>query len=1116
MALTTITKDFIVKSGLRVEGSNSVTTSTAGIGTLSVNGGAAVAGNIIVGSTASIYGATTIQNILNVAGDVTVNSGKAVITAASGNIYTQGNVDVEGTFNSTGTISLNNLFTVNGTSGNVFASGTGYFGGAVGVEGTFNSTGTLSVNTNKFTVDAASGNLSTKGTGYFAGAVGVQGAFNSTGTLSVNDLFSVAGTTGNLSTKGTVYAQGDAGFGANVSATGTIVTINSNNVTNQSTTGTAAVSIKAGGLYVNKSAWIDGSTAASAGANGALVVQYGGAYIGDNIYVASTANDDAILTNNSIYTAGGLGVAKNLGVGGSVTINGNLTVLGTQTIVNSTSTAIQSPILDLGTNADNAPLTLDDGYNKGLVIHYYDTDDNHMFLGRNDTSGHLELRHNIAPGFHGAIPNAYYVNSGTYASMDLGSLIVNDSTVSTNYQSGSLQVLGGVGVTGDIYLRNETGTYNKLYGTATQADNLNLGAEYQIPYQTGIGATSFIDAPTADNQVLSYTEASGLYWGEASATTVGRATTATNIDGGTAGQISYQTAPGLTSFFGPGTAGQILVSNGAAAPEYTTTSSIAVGFADTAGQLLPANTGTQYVGFAGRADAINPDNTGTQYVGFAGRADAINPDNTGTQYVGFAGRADAINPANTGTQYVAFAGRADAINPANTGTQYVAFAGRADAINPANTSTQYVGFAGRADAINPANTSTQYVGNAANAVHAVSADLATTATNIAGGSANQVPYQSAPGATTFSSNLTFDGTSLAVGGSGGNITLSGGNISGATDITGSGAVQGATLVATSTAPTLGGSETGALGVTGGAKIAKDLYVGTTATVAGTLFVDNDVTINADLYVEGTIFVKGNELTGLDQISGSTATFANLIVNNTATVANLKVNNTATIGDLTVTGQFNVNGYSLGSFANIYSTATAYLNNVSITGTTTATNLQLTSTLDHGYGFNNVDTTSSQAWSLATAGGIFAFKNITAGGVVSAGDQSTLTGNDTGSVDAFYAVNNIQAARTISNISGSATKEIDRWDKTHFTSAKYLVQIVDDGDIYVSEFMIVTDGTTYNYISEYGNVSNNGDLGAFTVTDSGENLIFSFTPAGATSMTIQVVRQSILTALEIFC
>lgn len=49
-----------------------------------------------------------------------------------------------------------------------------------------------------------------------------------------------------------------------------------------------------------------------------------------------------------------------------------------------------------------------------------------------------------------------------------------------------------------------------------------------------------------------------------------------SLEGGTAGQVPYQTAPDTTSFVGPGTAGQVLTSNGAAAPSYQTISAGAI------------------------------------------------------------------------------------------------------------------------------------------------------------------------------------------------------------------------------------------------------------------------------------------------------------------------------------------------------------------------------------------------------------------------------------------------------------------------------------------------------------------------------------------------------------
>jgi hypothetical protein len=129
--------------------------------------------------------------------------------------------------------------------------------------------------------------------------------------------------------------------------------------------------------------------------------------------------------------------------------------------------------------------------------------------------------------------------------------------------------------------------------------------------------------------------------------------------------------------------------------------------------------------------------------------------------------------------------------------------------------------------------------------------------------------------------------------------------------------------------------------------------------------------------------------------------------------------------------------------------------------------------------------------------------------------STVNGNDTGSVDAFYAVNNIQAARTVGSVSGSTPTEIDRWDATLYTSAKYIVQIVDSGSVYVSEIMIMQVGGNA-YISEYGIVNNDGDLGEYSIVQAGSNLVLKYTPTSATAMTIQVVRQSIFTAIEGFC
>jgi hypothetical protein len=57
---------------------------------------------------------------------------------------------------------------------------------------------------------------------------------------------------------------------------------------------------------------------------------------------------------------------------------------------------------------------------------------------------------------------------------------------------------------------------------------------------------------------------------------VGNTPDVTSLQGGTAGQVAYQSAPSTTAFAGPGTSGQVLTSNGASAPTFQTVSAGAV------------------------------------------------------------------------------------------------------------------------------------------------------------------------------------------------------------------------------------------------------------------------------------------------------------------------------------------------------------------------------------------------------------------------------------------------------------------------------------------------------------------------------------------------------------
>lgn len=80
-------------------------------------------------------------------------------------------------------------------------------------------------------------------------------------------------------------------------------------------------------------------------------------------------------------------------------------------------------------------------------------------------------------------------------------------------------------------------------------------------------------AAGSSGQVLLSNGASAPTWG-----TAGTSTTATNLAGGSNGTVPYQSAAGTTQMLAVGTSGQVLRSNGAAAPSWVTPSAGALVF----------------------------------------------------------------------------------------------------------------------------------------------------------------------------------------------------------------------------------------------------------------------------------------------------------------------------------------------------------------------------------------------------------------------------------------------------------------------------------------------------------------------------------------------------------
>jgi hypothetical protein len=141
---------------------------------------------------------------------------------------------------------------------------------------------------------------------------------------------------------------------------------------------------------------------------------------------------------------------------------------------------------------------------------------------------------------------------------------VTSGTLDSGRLSGSYTGITGVGTL-------TAGTWNATaiaiaYGGTNGTATPTAGA---LAYGNG-SAYAFSAAGTASQVLLS--GGSGVpTWADQSSLSVGSATsatTATNLAGGAASRIPYQTGAGTTAFIANGTAGQVLVSAGASAPAW--------------------------------------------------------------------------------------------------------------------------------------------------------------------------------------------------------------------------------------------------------------------------------------------------------------------------------------------------------------------------------------------------------------------------------------------------------------------------------------------------------------------------------------------------------------------
>ena len=200
-------------------------------------------------------------------------------------------------------------------------------------------------------------------------------------------------------------------------------------------------------------------------------------------FTNTTVSDST--STGALVVTGGVGIGGNLNVGGqqstfagNVRINGNLFVTGNSTIINSNTISVLGPTIEVGSDsANNPPLTSNDGYDRGVLMHYFIVNDNHAFMGLQNSTGKFVYLNNVQPGVTNVVNPFESVSGYVYGAAQFGDLTLSNVTISSNTANGALVVAGGAGIGGALNVGDQIATTSRgRFGQDLLANQLNSNA----------------------------------------------------------------------------------------------------------------------------------------------------------------------------------------------------------------------------------------------------------------------------------------------------------------------------------------------------------------------------------------------------------------------------------------------------------------------------------------------------------------------------------------------------------------------------------------------------------------------------------------------------------------
>ena len=522
-------------------------------GTLSVSGNASFANLTSNGTGGNITGANVISaNTVSVSGNATIGN---IISSGTGGNITGANVISANLLTGTLTTAAQPNITSTGTLASISVSGTSNLGAVGNVTITGGSSGQV---------------LSTNGSGGLS-FISVSSSGVSNGNSNVN----IATSGGNVTTSvnGNANILVVTGTGANVAGT---LSVSGNasfaNLTSNGTGGniTGANVISANTISVSGNATIGNIVSSGSGGNitGANVIS-ANLFTG-TLTTAAQPNITSVGTLASLSVTGN-GVFGNVNAGNLLTANYSTAVIttGAQPNITSVGTLASLSVSGnvtvgnlIGPHANgNSNVNIATANGNVTVTAVGNTTMTITGTGAN-VSGTLSVSGNATVGNGIIVTGAIGLGGATYGS---------SGQVLTSAGSGATPTWATPSAASATYVRTSftatasQTTFTVAYSVGYAEVFLNGVLLNSTDYTASNGTTIVLGVGATLNdivEVIAY-----------NVTSLSTSITSTNIAGGTAGTIPYQTGPNVTGFTAAGTAGQVLTSNGTSAPTWATASS---------------------------------------------------------------------------------------------------------------------------------------------------------------------------------------------------------------------------------------------------------------------------------------------------------------------------------------------------------------------------------------------------------------------------------------------------------------------------------------------------------------------------------------------------------------